>query len=143
MGKPWTPSHGLWRMFQNWEGPVCRLGTRGLAISLAVCVIAFSVVPASGKKKKAVSRTVTGVVLDGSENPLDGASVELTDMQTGKKIDIYSQEGGHYLFADLNPNHDYELQAHQNNLASDVRKVSSLDDRDQIVINLRIPPPKK
>ena len=142
MGKPWTPVRDQGRMSQDRGTPVRWRGARWLAASLVLCAIAFSVGSAAGKKKKAVSRTVTGVVLDGSENPIEGASVELTDTQTGKKTGIYSQEGGKYLFFDLNPNHDYELQAHHKNLASDVRKVSSLDDRDQIVINLRIPPPK-
>ncbi len=113
-----------------------------LAASLVVCLLASSSVCALAKQKKKISRTVTGVVLDGAENPIAGASVELTDTRTGKKLGIYSGEGGHYQFADLNPTHDYEVQARQKDLSSDVRKVSSLDDRDNIVVNLRIPPPK-
>jgi len=101
--------------------------------------------PASvlAKQKKKISRTVTGVVLDDTNNPIVGASVELTDVQTAKKFAIYSEDGGRYQFADLNPAHDYELLALNKNISSDVRKVSSLDDRDKIVVILRIPPPKE
>ena len=86
---------------------------------------------------------MTGVVLDATDNPIVGASVELTDKQTGKKVGIYTEDEGRYLFADLNPYHDYEIQALSKNLASEVRQVSSLDDRDKIVIILRVPPPKQ
>jgi hypothetical protein len=144
VGKHLTPARSQRRLFKDCDEAVRGRRTRGLAACLVFfCMIAFYVAPVSGKKKKPVSRTVTGVVLDGSENPIVGASVELTDTVSGKKVGIYSQEDGKYLFADLNPNHDYELLARQNNLNSDVRKVSSLDDRDRIVINLRIPPPKE
>ncbi|HLY63317.1 MAG TPA: carboxypeptidase-like regulatory domain-containing protein [Terriglobia bacterium] len=115
----------------------------GLVASLLVCILAGPTPPAWAKKKVKESRRVTGVVLDGSDNPIVGASVELTDKQTGKKVAIYTEDEGHYLFADLNPNHDYEIQALSNNLASEVRQVSSLDDRDKIVIILRVPPPKQ
>jgi Carboxypeptidase regulatory-like domain len=125
------------------DGPSRLHVPRSVTVLLVLCVLAASAVSAMGKKRKAVSRTVTGVVLDGAQNPIAGASVELTDTVTGKKLDIYSGEGGHYQFADLIPTHDYEVQAHQKDLASDVRKVSSLDDRDEIVINLRIPAPKE
>jgi hypothetical protein len=115
----------------------------GLLLSLAVFILAGPAPPAWGKKKVKLSRRVTGVVLDASDNPIVGAAVELTDKQTGKKVAIYTVEEGHYLFADLDPYHDYEIQALNKNLASEVRQVSSLDDRDKIVINLRVPPPKE
>lgn len=116
---------------------------RYLAASLAVCVLASFTVSAFAKKKKTISRTVAGVVLDDANNPIVGASVELTDVQTAKKVAIYSEDGGRYQFAGLNPAHDYELVALNKNISSDVRKVSSLDDRDRIVVILRIPPPKE
>lgn len=127
------------------EGPGRAFGHRAGWITAVLVLFAVAVfaVDAGAKKKEKPSKTVAGIVLDGSENPIEGASVELKDTVSGKKIAIYSQEGGHYSFADLNPNHDYELQARQKNLSSEVRKVSSIDDRDRIVINLRIPPPKE
>lgn len=123
-------------------GPCFRLA-RGLAILFVLCILTGPTPPAWAKKKVKESRRVTGVVLDGADNPIVGASVELTDKQSGKKIAIYTEDEGRYLFADLNPYHDYEIQALSKNLASDVRQVSSLDDRDKIVIILRMPPPKQ
>jgi Carboxypeptidase regulatory-like domain len=116
---------------------------RCVALLLAVCVLASFPLSVFAKQKKKISRTVTGVVLDGTDNPIAGASVELTDVQTAKKVAIYSEDGGRYQFADLNPAHDYELLALNKNISSDVRKVSSLDDRDRIVVILRIPPSKE
>ena len=118
-------------------------GTQFLAASLAICVLASFPAAVFAKQKKKISRTVSGVVLDDSNNPIAGATVELTDVQTTKKVAIYSEDGGRYQFADLNPAHDYELVALNNNISSDVRKVSSLDDRDKIVVILRVPPPKQ
>ena len=96
-----------------------------------------------GKKKTKISRTVTGQVLDGADNPIVGAAVELTDTTAGKKTAIYTEEEGRYHFSDLNANHDYKLQALHNNISSDVRTVSSFDGRDKIIVILRIPPPKE
>ena len=116
---------------------------RCLAAALAVYVLASIPVSVFAKKKKPILRTVAGVVLDDANNPIVGASVELTDVQTAKKLAIYSEDGGKYQFAGLNPAHDYELVALNKIISSDVRKVSSLDDRDRIVVILRIPPPKE
>lgn len=93
-------------------------------------------------KKKTVSRSVTGLVLDKDENGISGATVELTDLQSGKKLAISAQEGGHYKFSDLEPNHDYQVQATHKGLSSEARKVSSFDTRITFVINLKIEPPK-
>jgi hypothetical protein len=91
-------------------------------------------------KQKPVSRTVSGVVLDGSDNGLSGATVELTDLRSGKKFASYAGEGGEYHFSDLQPTHDYEVQATFKGVSSAVRKVSSADTRNKIVINLTISP---
>src|SRR5208282_5638951 len=46
------------------------------------------------KDKVPTSRTVSGMVMDAAENPIQGAAIELTDLQTKKVLDIYSQQGG-------------------------------------------------
>lgn len=96
----------------------------------------------SGKEKKVI-RTVTGAVLDEADNGIVGATVTLTDLQAGKKNATYSQEEGRYQFTDLDPNHDYEVQATHKGVSSDVRRASSVDTRARIVLNLRIPPSKE
>ena len=36
--------------------------------------------------------------MDEAENTIQGATIELTDLQTEKVLDIYSQEAGQYQF---------------------------------------------
>jgi len=111
-------------------------------IAAAVLLCAFSS-PGLLAKEKKPSRVVTGVVSDEAENPIVGATVVLTDLQTGKKHAIYTGEGGAYQFSDLQTTRDYEVQATHQGLASRVRKVSQFDPRNRIVLDLRVPPPKE
>ncbi len=91
-----------------------------------------------GKEKKPPTKTVSGVVFDEAENPIDGATVELTDLQTGKVVAIYSQEQGDYQFSDLIPSHDYKIKASFKGSSSEVRQISSVDTRARLVMNLTI-----
>ena len=143
MGKSLTPAHSMGRTPKDRNKRVGRRLTLWVPVLLVICAFASSSLPAVAKKKPPIARTVAGTVLDGSENPIVGASVELTDTVTGKMTAIYSQEEGKYMFSGLIATHDYKLQARQKDVGSEVRTVSSFDDRDHIVINLRIPPPKE
>src|SRR5208337_2358049 len=89
------------------------------------------------------TRTVSGVVFDEAENLIQGAAIELTDLQTKKVLDIYSQEGGQYLFTDLRFDHDYTVQATYKGLSSEVRQISSIDPRWHMVLNLTVLKPNK
>ncbi len=102
--------------------------------------MAFSAPPLAAKKKPPGQKVVSGVVFDAADNPIVGATVELTDVQSGKKNAIYTQEGGRYQFTDLQRTHDFEVRASFRGASSEVRKASSFDDRDTIVLNLKIPP---
>jgi carboxypeptidase family protein len=113
-----------------------------LYVMSLVCLLAVAAPAFAGKKKEKPPRTVLGVVLDGSENPIVGAVVEMTDVQTGKKSVLYTQNGGHYEFAGLDQNHDYKVQATFNGVASQTRTASSFDTRNTIRLNFQIPPPK-
>jgi len=93
----------------------------------------------SAKEKKPQSKTVTGFVLDEADKPIAGATIELADAQTGKVIDIYSQEDGSYRFTDLSFDHDYKIKATFKGASSEVRQVSSMDMRARLVLNLTIP----
>lgn len=106
-------------------------------------VLLLGAVTALAKEKKPQTRTVTGVVADEEDNFIQGAAVELTDLQTGKVLDIYSQDGGQYQFADLRFDHDYTVKATYKGSSSDVRQVSSLETRTPLVLNLTIPKSKK
>ena len=91
------------------------------------------------KDRQPTTRTITGTVFDDAGNTLQGAAIELTDVQTGKVLDIYSQEAGQYRMSDLRFDHDYTLKAMFKNSTSEVRQVSSFDTRSRPVVNLTIP----
>lgn len=118
-------------------------GLRRITITALLLVWAWGLC-ASGlaKEKKPVTRTVSGVVLDEAENGIEGATVELADVQTGKRVAVYSQEGGQYHFSDLLPSHDYKIKATFKGSSSEGRQISSIDTRMRVVINLTIPGPK-
>ena len=130
----------FWRFSVGRSCPARRLCS--LAISATVGVLLFSTTVLVAKEKK-ILRMVTGTVLDEADNGIVGASVVLTDLQTGKKNASYTQEGGQYKFSDLLSTHDYEVQAVFKGLSSEIRKVSIFDNRNTIVLNLRIPPPRE
>lgn len=112
------------------------------ALSL-VCVLSVAMPALAGKKKVKPPRTVMGIVVDESENPIVGAVVEMTDVQTGKKLAIFTQEGGRYQFAGIDQDHDYKIQASYHGVMSQTRTASSFDTRNTIRLNLQIPPPKE
>lgn len=93
------------------------------------------------KKKPPLPRAISGRVLDQNDNGISGAAVELTDLQTGKKVDIFSEADGRYQFSDLSTVHDYQVRATYKGVASETRKASSLEER-QLILNLHIPPPQ-
>ena len=112
-------------------------------VAVAVfCLAAVSLPALIAKEKRQVTKTVSGLVLDPDENGIVDATVSITDMQSGKRFTTVSQEGGRFQFANLAPQHDYEVQAVYKDMPSAVRKVTSFDTRLRIVLNLRIPPPK-
>jgi hypothetical protein len=110
-----------------------------LACALAVAVLACGAATAAAKEKKPPSKTVSGTVFDEAGNPIEGATVELSDLQTGKVLAMYSQPGGTYQFGDLSLDHDYKLKATYKGKSSEERHVSSIDDRTRPVINLTVP----
>jgi Carboxypeptidase regulatory-like domain len=113
-----------------------------LVLSL-VCVLAVALPALAGKKKIKPPRTVMGIVVDESENPIVGAVVEMTDLQTGKKSAMYTQDGGHYQFSGIDQDHDYKIQASYHGVTSQTRTASSFDTRNTIRLNLQIPPPEE
>src|SRR3989442_15862532 len=118
-----------------------RTASAGIWLALAgACFFLLAESPSIAKEKK-ISRTVSGIVLDKDENGIPRATITLTDLQTNKKIAIYASEDGHYQFFDLDPRHDYEVQASYQGNTSKARKVSSFDSRSPFVINLHASPP--
>ena len=81
--------------------------------------------------------------MDEAGNLIQGAAIELNDLQTKQVLDIYSQEDGRYQFTDLRFDHDYTVQATYKGATSEMRQVSSLDTRTHPVLNLALNKPNK
>jgi hypothetical protein len=119
------------------ENPVAATRIKAAVI---FCGIALLFAGTAVAKKKPLTKTIQGEVLDGENNPIVGASVELTDVTTGKTLGIYSEVGGRYEFTDLKPSDDYQVRAAYKGQQSDARHVSALDDEGVRVLNLTISP---
>jgi hypothetical protein len=120
--------------------PVPKAGRGGALVLVVVSlVVALAVLPVAAKEKKP-QKQLSGTVLDGDDNPIDGAAVTLTDLTTGKKIATYTDREGRYLFAELEVTRDYEVQATYQGVSSRARRLSQVDPRNRIVFHLRIPP---
>ena len=115
---------------------------RGFLVGVA-CLVTLSIVPRSfgAKQKQPPTKTIQGKVLDASSSPIVGAAVQLTDVTTGKTLAMYSEAGGRYVFTELKPTDDYEVQATFKGQQSQTRKASSLDNDNLIVLDLTIPAP--
>lgn len=124
-----------------------RASSLGLRSATASILAAFLVITLSAPllqaKEEKPSRTVAGVVSDEGENPIAGAVVVITDLQTGKKSATYTGADGAYQYAGLEVTRDYEVQASYKGISSQLRKVSTVDPRKRVTVNLRIPPPKE
>jgi hypothetical protein len=114
---------------------------RCFATSALVCFVGLSAFSLFAKEKK-IQRIVAGTVLDAADNGVADATVMLTDLSTGKKTVVSSKEGGLYQFTDLLPSHDYEVQATYKGSSSETRQASSVDPRNRLILNLKIPPAK-
>ena len=115
----------------------------GAPAFISICLIVLLVPGLAAKEKKKATKAIAGVVVDGADNPIVGATVELSDVQSSKKLAKYSEEAGKYQFADLDPKHDYEVRASFRGMSSEVRRVSSLDDRHLVVVNFTLAPPQQ
>lgn len=84
------------------------------------------------------SRTLTGHVLSGQNEPLQKAIVYLKNTKTLAIKTYISEADGSYRFAGLAPNVDYEVYAEHQGGRSDTKTLSSFDSRKQANITLKI-----
>jgi hypothetical protein len=124
------------------KGSRCARWIGGLLLCAFACLLAGQTSALAAKKEEKPTRVVSGVVSDASENPISGAVVTLTDLQEGKQTATYTGQTGTYQFSGLEITRDYEVQASYKGVSSRARRVSMIDPRNRIVLNLRIPPPK-
>ena len=90
------------------------------------------------KNQKVTSRTLTGMVLDKSDHPIQGAVVYLKNTKTLAVKSFFSQKDGAYRFPELPLNTDFELWAESDGKKSDQKTLSQFDDRATANINLHI-----
>jgi hypothetical protein len=114
-----------------------------MVLAFAMFWLAFDAAPLTAKRRKPpTSKTVVGQVFDASDSGIVGAAVEMTNLTTGKTTAIYTGPEGRFTFTDLKLTQDYQFKAHYKGQSSEVRRVSSLDTRTDLVLNLHIPPPE-
>jgi hypothetical protein len=93
---------------------------------------------AQDAKREAQLRTVHGVVMEKSENPVSEGVVFLKNTRTNVVRSSYTDNTGKYRFSGLDPNADYEIHAEKEGFQSATRTVSSFDSRKDITLNLKI-----
>lgn len=121
---------------------IIRQGSRWLALSLVLSLLAASAAYPQGAKHEAQLKTVRGVVVDKSDNPVPSGVVFLKNARTNQVRSYIADNQGNYRFSGLDPNSDYELHAEKDGAKSQTRNVSSFDTRMDIVVNLKLAPKK-
>lgn len=113
---------------------------RFLAFAAVFCALALATTASAQSKKRedTNTRAVSGVVTDPSDNPLNGAVVQLKDTKTLQVRSFITQDSGRYHFAGLSTNVDYELKAEHQGASSSTKTLSVFDDRKQAIINLKV-----
>ncbi len=120
-----------------------RTGGWIVALLLAVCLLGAGGGTAWAQKDKdKPTRSVKGAVTTESEDPVDGAIVQLKNTRTLQVKSFITDAQGKFYFHGLDPNVDYKLQARADGMESRVRTVSTFDDRAEIVYNLELKPAK-
>lgn len=114
-----------------------RVRSRIVWICLSLLVFA-GFVRSQDSKKETQLRTVTGIVMDKSEDPLPGSVVFLKNIRTNAVISRFADKDGNYRFSGLDPNADYEVHAEFGDSKSTVRTMSALDSRREMTLNLKV-----
>ncbi len=111
------------------------------SITLAAVVLAVTLSSAfaqKGKNEDSNTRTLQGVVVDSSDQAVNGAVVQLKDTKTLQVRSFITQADGAYHFAGLSTNVDYEVKADHDGSTSGAKTLSVFDSRKQASINLKL-----
>lgn len=113
---------------------------RLVRIAVVLSFLAVAALPARAQNQDPQTelRTVHGVVLDKSENPVASAIVYLLNAKTQAVRTYIADSAGQYRFSGLDPNVDYAIHAEHGTLTSSTRTVSSFDSRRDIEIVLKL-----
>jgi hypothetical protein len=83
-------------------------------------------------------RTVSGTVLSAASTPVAGATVFLKNEKTKSIRSFTSLENGHFHFAQVNKDEDFDLWAEKDGKKSAVKIVSSWDSRTDFISDLKL-----
>jgi hypothetical protein len=114
---------------------------RGALFFIVLMVFALGAVTSGAgqdKKKEPLLKTVHGQVLDKADKPISGAIVFLKNLQNKTVKSSFSDDDGQYRFSGLDPNTDYEIHAEFKDDSSATRRLSALDGRKDVYLNLFI-----
>ena len=93
---------------------------------------------AQSSKHESQLKTVRGVVIDKSDNPVAAGVVFLKNVRTNQVRSNITTNQGDYRFSGIDPNAEYELYAEKDGTKSQTRNISSFDSRMDIVLNLKL-----
>jgi len=110
---------------------------RLVVIALALVFVAAAAF-AQNSKHDSQLKTVRGVVIDKSKNPVPAGVVFLKNTRTNQVRSYIADNGGNFRFSGLDPNADYELHAEKDGAKSQTRNISSFESRLDIVANLKL-----
>jgi Carboxypeptidase regulatory-like domain len=111
-----------------------RRGALGLVLGCSV----LSAGHAAMAQRGPVDRIVEGKVTDKSETPVKGAVVYLKNDHSLAVKSFIVDDVGYYRFGQLAQSTDYELWAELNGKKSSTRVISSFDNKNAFVLNLKI-----
>lgn len=111
------------------------VGVAILLLSACLCAQLFG-----GKKADDGSgpRSLTGTVVDKSDQPVPSAIVYLKNVRTLAVVTFIAEADGSYRFHNLSPSVDYEVRAESKGRKSAAKTLSSFDTRKQAHINLKL-----
>jgi len=120
--------------FHARSGAIASLFALGLVL-IAPCVPGAAY--ARAEQRGPAQRVVSGKVVDKSDTPLKGSVVYLKDDKTLAVKSFIADDGGAFRFGQLSQSTDYELWAELNGKKSNTRTISSFDNKNEFVMNLK------
>jgi hypothetical protein len=84
------------------------------------------------------TRSIQGVVVNASGQPIPGAIVLLKDTKTLQVRSYIAQSDGRYRFYGLSTDINYQVRAQANGLTSKTKTVSVFDSHKVVKLNLKV-----
>ena len=107
-----------------------RLGARTLMLSCLLLMVSAIA--------GAQQRSVSGTVIDGAGQPVEGAAVKLKNTVTLHVRSFITQRDGYYRFTGLHPEMEYSIRARRDGISSKSREITRFASSESIRIDLRL-----